>query len=203
MAASRETIARQVLQNLGISTKVTSISNPQTAEEKSIAAVYETERDYVLADFPWPFATEFITLGAPDGDPADPVNTDWTFAYPIPEGYVTLRRLVPPEGRLCDRKIPHRIGRYVDRMVIFTDEIDAVAELTITIIDENLFDSHFIAALAWRIAGRIAPAHTKIKDAVVVCNNAYMFELGRAGVRALAEEQPDAEPESDFTRSRY
>jgi hypothetical protein len=30
-----------------------------------------------------------------------------------------------------------------------------------------------------------------------------MFELGRAGVRALAEEQPDAEPESDFTRSRY
>ncbi len=202
MATTRESIARLALQNIGVSAKIVSISSPASLEEKTIAAIYETTRDYVLSDFPWPFAKEYIELGDVEGDSGDPVNSDWTFAYAIPQGCMTVRRIVPQEGRRSTRKIAFEIGRFSNQRVIFTDEADAVAEITIAIIDENLFDDHFVCAFAWRIAAQIAPALSKIKDAASACYQMYEVEKSRAEVRAENEKQPDPEPDSELIRAR-
>ncbi len=203
MTATKETIARKALLNLGITVKVTSMTTPSTLEEKTIAGVYNTERDYVLGDFPWPFAKEYVELGDVDGSSTDPVNSDWTYAYAIPEGCITVRRLVPQEGRLSKRKIPFERGRHANTEVIFTDEEDAVAEITASISDDSLFDDHFVAAFAWRLAQTIAPSFPKLKDAVALCFQMYQAERDRSQVRSLSEAQPDAPQESKLTSDRY
>jgi len=202
MTTTKESIARLAFSNIGISKVVTSIDTPTTLEEKLIAAIFDATRDYVLTDFPWPFATEFIELGDVDGDTDDPVNTDWVFTYALPEGCMTLRRLVPADGRGADRKIPFRIGRNADVPVIFTDEEDAVAEMTVSITDVTLFDAHFIEALAWRLAYKLAPIVSKDKTLVQTALGMYEREKQLAAVSALNQGQADPPADSSFITSR-
>jgi hypothetical protein len=101
------------LTRLGISRNVI-VSDP----ELTFAALwprvcFHDERDYVLRDFPWAFATAYAQPALAVGSPTMPINNDWVYAYRMPSDSVFARRFVSPMGRCTPfhSEVPFRVGR--------------------------------------------------------------------------------------------
>lgn len=182
--------------------RITDIATGTTNEEKVLRDVYDHARDYVLAGFPWPFATEYVTLGLIEGTSADPVNGDWTFSYAYPAGCLKVRRLVGPERRQPTIPLAFAIGRNDEARVIFSDTEDAVAEITVRVSDEAQFDEMFVDALSWKLAELIAPSLSKIAGIVKTAQESYANALGLSRESSVNESQQSKPIDAEWILDR-
>lgn len=171
--------------------------------ERSLAAnlcdlYFEPARDFVLEDFPWPFATAYGTLALVGEDP----NDDWDFSYRYPSGCLFARRLVTSLGRRDPNPPPFRIASDAQGRLIYTNQETAVLEYTKLVTDTNLWPAVFGMALSWYLAGLIAPGLAKDRKQALAALQVYEVIKRQAEAQQLNEQQQTVEPDSEMIRAR-
>jgi hypothetical protein len=158
-----------------------------TAEAIVAEAFYEITRDQLLAAHPWNFATSTANLARL----AEPPDTDFAFAFHLPEGVVRILSV----GRAgFERGIVYR-----RRGSVIETDADAVTLRYIETPPEEVYPAWFQAALIAALAEAFALPLTE--------STARWGELSRAAERTLArarlidaqEDTPDAVPMDALT----
>src|SRR5690606_25121463 len=99
-------IVNRALARIGSSKQIANVETENSREAISARLVFDDERDYVLRDFPWPFATAYRTLALVSEAP----NGDWGYAYRYPSDCLYVRRIVGALGRRDPDPPPFRVG---------------------------------------------------------------------------------------------
>jgi hypothetical protein len=196
------------LPRVGVSMEIESLTE-KTKFARVCNRLFPLVRDFVLRDFPWPFARRIVALALINNE----TQPGWEFSYDYPDDCVAMRQVVDSAGaRLLGRalfdgledlmfripKIPFQISlnNAGDARVVLTDLVDAYGIYTRQINDPDSFDAGFIDALAWRLAGEIGPTLQAEKSYIGHCFEQYEIYRQRAGAQALNESSPDPEAES-------
>ncbi len=199
--ASETEICNLALSHLNIGKEVANFETEKSEEASSCRRFYDTARDETLRDFPWPFATKFLTLALVATDP----TTEWSYSYRYPTDCSFFRRIL--SGLRNDNRqtrVPYKISQDDVGLLVLTDTRDAVAEFTVKETDPSLYAADFIMAFSLRLAAMIAPRLTG-GDPFKVGERAlrlYQFEIQKARATAENEEQKEEPPESEFIRAR-
>jgi hypothetical protein len=199
---SKTQIVNIALMRMGVSQSVANVDTENSREALSARLIFNDERDFVLRDFPWPFATAYAELGLGSGSATSPANRDWTFAYRYPSDCMFARRLVTENGRNDTNPPPFRLGRDAQGRLIFTNEQDAQLEYTASVTDAGEFDPLFVSMLAWRLAASMAPSLSRLKDMAKTALEMYAVDKSTAQARALNEQQQEQPAESEFISAR-
>lgn len=199
--ASEVQICNLALGHCGVSTPIASLDEA-SKEAQACKLFFEQERDTVLRDFPWPFATRIAALALVEEAP----NSEWAFSYRYPTDCLRLRRVLNPAGRNDSRqsRLSYRLANDTQGTLILTDEAEASIEYTVRISNAGLFSPDFVSALALRLAAMIAPQLTggdpfKLGERAL---RLYILAMGTAQASALNEEQADDAPDAEYIRAR-
>lgn len=103
--ATTQEIVNFALLRLGITRDTAPKAAAQLLSESRFAKIaYLRERDFVLRDFPWPWAKAYADPVLFAGDQNAPFNKDWIFAYKFPADCFYVRRVVNPLERADYRR---------------------------------------------------------------------------------------------------
>lgn len=203
-------IANMALSRIGNSQRIDALTEA-SAQAEQCSLFYEPARDMVLRDYPWAFATGFVSLAQVATNP----DQQYAYAYSMPTDCLFARRIVNdvfpvgywPFPDCIERPRIPRIGFQVingsSGRLIVTSISPASLEYTIKVESPELFDPLFVSALAWKLAAQIAPALAKDAGISQNCEAMYRSEIASAAARMLNEGADDHMPESSFITGRY
>jgi hypothetical protein len=207
MPQSATEICNLAVSHLAISKEIQDLDTEKSKEAQACRRFYETARDKVLRDYPWPFATVIVTLELVTDftQQATPPIPEWAFAYRMPSDCLRDRRILSGL-RTDDRqsRVSYRIVPDGQGLLIYTNMQNAQLEYTQRVTEVGRFMPDFTMALSFLLAAYIAPRVTSV-DQVELRKNTYLMyqvELINARANAANEEQPDEEPDSEFVRER-
>lgn len=213
MTTSVVDICNAALGKLGQDVTITSL-NDQTKAARAFNRVYDRIRDYVLADFPWPFATKTQAL-ALDAQ----VALGWAFRYAYPDDCVDALAVCGESGtRLA---VASAVASYCDDGVwngsvdfevqhgeqstcIVTDLDDAYLVYTSRVEDIGRYPPHFLEALSCRLAIEVAPVIAAEVGMRLGPNleQKYIAAKNRAAVHALNESRGELQPQTPSLAAR-
>jgi hypothetical protein len=199
--ASSTVIANLALSHLGIGVEISNLDTERSQEALACRRFYDIARQSTLRDFPWPFATKFVSPTLIEEDPTD----EWGFSYRYPADCLKIRRIL--SGLRNDNRqsrAPYKVAQDDNGKLFYCDIEDAEIEYTVDEDNEDIFDSDFTMALSLRLAAYIAPRLTagdpfKLGERAM---QLYLFELNTARANSLNEEQVEQDPESEYIRVR-
>jgi hypothetical protein len=200
--ASKTQICNIALVRIGVTKFLTNVETDKSKEASALNLVFDDERDYVLRDFPWPFATSYAQLNLVSGSLETPTSNDWIYAYRYPSDCMFARRITTVLGRAETQPPPFKIGRDSQGRLVYTNQEDAELEYTLGVTDPAEFDSVFDSMLAWKLAKTLAPSASRIKGIIDTCNAEYERDRIKAQVAALNEQQQEQPPESEMIQAR-
>lgn len=159
---------------------------------------YDISREETLEAFDWSFARKRITLSADSEDPPE----SWAYRYQYPV-CLTIRRLAHPSGEDYDPP-PYTIELNDDgtRKTILTDLEDAVAVVTLSVTDPNLFTKHFAKTVARKLAGNIAYALTAKSEVEQTQTQWWTFYIHQAPSQNAREEGQRPVREASWIEAR-
>jgi len=203
MAASDTAIANLALSHLGNKDSLSDIETDTSREAEVCRIFFDTVRDEMLRQFPWPFATKFAELSEVEEEPDPP--DEWGYSYRYPSDCLYIRRIL--SGARNDSRAtrePYKIGVDGTGKLIYTDLESAVVEYTFRNEDPTDYPDDFTMALSYRLASYMAPQLTQgdpfaLRD---FCLKMYALSVSAANAAAFNEEQPDEPPDSEFISSR-
>lgn len=199
--ASKTSIANMALSHLGVGHEIADLDTELSEEAKSIKTFYNTAREFVQSDFPWPFLTRSALLALVEEDPTD----EWAYAYRYPSDAFKIRRIFSPlRNDNRQSRIPYKIYNDASGKLIYTDEPDARIEYSIKLTEEDKWPADFVLAFSYLLASFVVGRLTKgdpfrMKENVLGLYQAY---LQRAEQRSINEEQAEEHPQSEFVRAR-
>jgi hypothetical protein len=177
--ASVVDICNLSLAHLGDSATVSSISPPDgSAQADHCARFYPIARDALLEVLAWNFATRRVALAETANTPPDV----WAYEYSYPGSCIRLLSILPESG---DENAPQTYMQGTDDSggrVIWTNTENAIALYTHAITDTTKFSGLFTTALSYLLASYLAGPITRDAGTKKSMYQAYMTELGRAGV---------------------
>lgn len=199
--ASAVEICNLALSHLGVGKEIANLTTERSEESAACRRFYESARDAVLRDYPWPFTTKISALGLVAADP----NDEWGFSYRYPTDALKLRRI--PSGIRNDNRqsrVPFKLAQDSSGLIIYTDAENAQIEYTARSEDPGLYPADFVMALSFRLAVYIAPRVTggdpfKMGDRA---RTMYQYELQMAQGNATNEEQAEEVPDAELIRAR-
>lgn len=194
-------ICNMALSHLGIGKEIGNVETDDDEEAAAFNRFYETTRDEMLRDFPWPFAMVTTDLGLVEEDP----TTEWAYSYRYPSNSLKLKRIFSGiRNDNIDSRIPYRITRDDGGLLIYTDIEDATMEYIFRETDTGRFPPEFITALSFMMAFKMAPRLTRGDTAKLGTRSfeAAMLWINKAKANASGEEVPEKSPESEFIRAR-
>ena len=214
MATSDVDVCNAALGKLGQDIVIAALSE-QTKHARAFNRVYERVRDYVLADFPWPFAIK-----------ADALSLDaqavlgWTYRYSYPSDCLDALAVCTEDGvRMaraavvggCNDRSAGMDARYDFEVqhgdqgtCIVTDLENAYLIYTSIVEDVGRYSPHFIEALSCRLAIEVAPviaAEVGLRLGPQL-EQKYLAAKSRAGVHALNESRDTLQPTTPSLAAR-
>lgn len=199
--SSNTQIANMALSHLGIGQEIANLESERSEEANAIRAFYDTVRDFVQSDFPWPFLTKSQALALVAEDP----TTEWDFSYRYPSDCLKIRRIFSSlRNDSRQSRIPFLFYHDEIGKLIYTDYEDAVIEYSAKLTTEDMWPADFVLAFSFLLAVYVAPRLTK-GDPFKMREGAlklYQQQLSMAEQRSLNEEQAEQLPESEFVRAR-
>lgn len=141
---------------------------------------YESSRDEVLRDFPWPFARKIQALAL-----TEETIPGWSCAYKLPANCLRARRVF---GRY-DSLAENHFDVYGD--VLVCDLVEAHLEYTGQVSDPVRFDAKFSQALSYKLASELVIvllANTTRKQEFY---SQYQQTLGEAKTAAMRERRQE------------
>ena len=155
----------------------------QSAEAGYLRTFWDSTRRTVLRVHAWNFAVRTVALAA-----LSETSDEWDYVYSLPAKALRVLEIVNVYSKAPESRIPYEIRA----KKVYTDQESAVLKYVEDISDENLFDSEFVDALAYRLAAEIAGPLTQDMS-----RQGRMFELYRllieeakAGDASESEVQP-------------
>src|ERR1019366_340865 len=94
-----------------------------TKEAAACRRFYDLARRKVLRAFPWPFATQFVSLTLVGGMPAQPVTPEWGYSYRLPPDWLRIVRICSGRSRndTQQTRIPYRVMSDNAGGLLYTD----------------------------------------------------------------------------------
>lgn len=199
--ASKTEICNMSLSHIGSSKEIASLTE-RSQEAAACSRFYDVTLKATLRDFPWGFATKYISPALVKENP----TMEWAFAYRYPSDCVKIRRIV--SGSVPDTqqsRIPFAEYQDTGGVLILTNQPNAVIEYTYSADDPARYPSDFTLAFSYRLGAYIAPRVTggDPQNLGAKCLKLYQFEIGAAVLNSLTESQTVLEPDSEFIRARY
>ena len=173
-------ICNLALTHIGIGKQISNVATDQTREAVAIRLVYNDAIQQTLRDFAWPFATRYVQLAVLDGGVRP--NSDWLFKYRQPSDCLFERRLVVSRTDVGDpAPSPFLCSSDDTGGLIFANLANAVLEYTARPkCPHTRGEPLFREAAAWKLAEAIAPALSRMQDAVVACQKGYAEAMAKA-----------------------
>jgi len=138
--ATEVTICNSALVSVGAD-KITSLTDG-TRQARICNEIYESERDALLAEHRWNFAIKRVALAVEDVTPLG-----YTYSYALPSDYLAIVDVLGDD-----------VGPYViEGSSLLTDDSSVELQYVAHVTDPSLWSPTFCAALADRIAKKIAP----------------------------------------------
>lgn len=169
-----------------------------SAEAKLCNQVYDENRQELLRNHPWGFATSEVILATTGETPAN----NWTYEYQYPNDCLAFLNIENTASRILEPP-PHRKGRNANGdTVVWTDENLAVGRYVVDVTNPNNFDVGFKRILSMLIGIDICMPLTGDRqlraDLVQMAEVAFM----QAANADLQETQYEDLPDPDFIRAR-
>ncbi len=177
-------ICNMALNSIGITQKVEDLDDATDHLAVTCKDWYDICRDRSLAAFGWPFSKVRVALALVEtftvtGDP----DGEWRFSYRRPNNCIVARRIVSglrPE----DAPVPFEAGQDGTGGLIFTDQENAVLEMSATLDDPgewpDVFAAYVSADLAVEVAGPLRVPRDKKDGAKADRSNALIRAQGVA-----------------------
>ena len=189
-------ICNLALASIGIGQEISSLDEP-SQEAAKCKLFFANCRDRILADFDWPFARQYYTLGLVAEDP----NADWSYSYRYPATCLRARSIVGATRKDTSR-IPFSLGSDASGKLIYTDEPEAVLRMTAAITDAELFDPLFVSAFAWLLGSRLATGLARDSKIAAEAYRMYLMDIASARAGAQNESGQDEAPDAESIRAR-
>lgn len=173
-------IANMALTRIGIGKQIANIATDQTREAVAVRLVYNDAIQETLRDFAWPFATRYVQLAVLDGGVRP--NSDWLFKYRQPNDCLFERRLVVNRTDVGDpAPSPFLCSSDDTGGLIFANLANAVLEYTARPkCPHTRGEPLFREAAAWKLAELMAPALSRMQEAVQACQKGYAEAMAKA-----------------------
>lgn len=189
------------LSHLGVGYQISNLETERSEEANAIKSFYNTAREFIQSNFPWPFLTKSELLALVEEDPTD----EWNYSYRYPSDCLKVRRIFSPiRNDYRQSRVPYLMYRDDTGKLIYTDQEDARIEYSAELTEEEKWPADFILAFSAILAFYVAPRLTKgdpfkmRKDMLEL----YLSQLRSAEQRSLNEEQAEEVPLSEFQRAR-
>jgi hypothetical protein len=198
--ASIVEICNMAISHLGTGKDIASITE-SSEEARACNRFYETAKDSVMEDYPWPFARTFATLNLIATDPTE----EWSYSYRYPTDCLRINRLQNERSfETRQSRVNYIIGSDTGGRIIYTNEQNAKIEYTRRISTVTLQSASFNLALSFRLAMLVAPRLTKGDPTKIKSDmyRLYQEELDKVRANAVNEEQYNEEVESALIRAR-
>lgn len=188
--------------HLGIAKQIANIDTERSTEALACKTFFEICRDKVLSDAHYGMSRKYITLGLVEENP----NDSWRYSYRYPPTAIKIRQILSGiRLRSNTTEVPYELSSDDAGKLIYTDQEEAIAEITAKITDLNQWPVDLILALSFYIAMMIGPSITggnafgSLSDRLV---KLYDFHMNQAKANAGNEEKQDRIAESEFVRAR-
>lgn len=177
-------VCNMALNRIGITQKVVSLGDVTDHLAVTCNDWYDICRDRVLSAFGWPFAMIRAPLGLVkvftlSTDP----NIEWAYSYRYPITCLIARRIVSGIRPDADA-VPFEVGQDATGRLIFTNQPNAIIEMTATYADPgewpDVLADAVSAALAIELAGPLRVASDKKGTAKADYANALLRAQGAA-----------------------
>lgn len=166
--AANVTAVNLALISIGAPT-IVNLATDQTRSAQVARMIFEQELRACLRDFPWPFATAYVTPTLVAGTSTVGVNGDWQYSYRVPADLVFARRLVGQARRGYEANPqPFKLANDATGGLLYTDQANTTANPVILEYTARIeaavsrADALFVDALAWRLAWKFAPSLAQI-----------------------------------------
>ena len=193
-------ICNLALAHLGDHGSITSIAPPDGSAQSILCdRYYPLARDALLELRPWSFAEKSV---APEA--VTSARSEWQYAYLPPADRLKTFAVGPPgfsAEYLMSRTNPASVGvpfkealDATDRLLIYTNQQDAVIRYNKRVTDADLFTSQFKVALTYKLAAMLAgPLVKGIEGAKLaeMLENKALAEMGMAAASDGDQEQID------------
>lgn len=179
-----------------------------SVEARRASALYDTCRDTLLRDYPWKFA--IVEAALTEDTTLDLTEDRFGHAYKLPAKCLRILRInfgasgVYISASLVSSEQPFevRFETASGELRLYTDAETARIRYIYQVADAGLYDSTFVEALAWRLAGQLAPALTGKADLVPLLEAKFTDSLNQAKLKN-ALEQYEFPSTSDLSQASH
>jgi hypothetical protein len=186
-------VVNQALDHIGQNRALTNLSTDTTPSGVAVRLHLGPAIEATLRRYSWPFANRYATLELVDGSEETAVNSDWQYAYRVPDGMVRALRIVKVGGKRAHDPEPIPFRHEQDSLggLIYTDYPDAELEYTIRgTCPAQQGDVFFRAALAWTLSSMLVPSLSKNERTIEFCLAMAGAAIDEAKAGVANEEVP-------------
>lgn len=215
-------IYNMALGHIGVTEEVASLTEKSKARE-TCSRYYDQAVQYVLRDFPWPFAYRTVQLAEVSGA----TSPGWTYVYRYPTDCLQARQVTNASGTRLrwygtvsnpairatadgyqsfnwfPPQIPFQISSDDAGRLILSDEPEAYLVYTANITDTSLFDPMFTNLVSRYLAFLIFPSMRGSERDPAPLFSIYMTERSAAQAVAFNEHEDDPPRQSPSISVRY
>lgn len=169
-------ICNLALNHIGVR-NITSMAELSEAARRC-TLVYEPAVEAVLREHSWNFATKVVALALISGETVP----GWDYLYTYPANCLNPIKVYDEENARTTTPFEFRVLQAPTGNVkaIATNVEDAYCEYVAKITDETMFDTSFVEALAYKLAGQLAQPLTKNTQLGVNMLNIYNQTINKA-----------------------
>ncbi len=189
--------------HLGTSKEISNIdASSETSEEaRTLRVFWDLAREKCLTGFAWPFAKKVQALSLIEEDPTD----EWGYSYAYPSDAASINKI--QSGLEIDTRssvIPYDVANNGDTKLIYTNEVDAVAEYTLNLTSTAAYTSEFVEALSYLLASYSAMklARSNQEKMKSQLYSLYKLSLDQAKSNSINETQSVFPVEADIISGR-
>lgn len=179
-------IYNMALGHLGKQPNVSSVSE-SSKEAEQCAIFYPQALKATLRAHDWKFARKRTALASLGNPPST-----WDYEYAYPNNCVSVRHVIADDATTENdaNYQSFEVANNDTRLVIYSDQEDAVAVYTGYVTDPNLFDPLFVNALSWHLAFYLAGPLTRKTDLQQTAYAAFESIVSRAQAADQNERKP-------------
>lgn len=176
-----------------------SAPDEQSKPARTVAAVWDEVRKFVLSKNEWTFARRGISLAARPATAANPV-IGYDYAFPLPVDYRRLIQIIEPIA--CRSRYLVAADAAGKREILVNTAGPLVIRYIRDVEDPALwsdgFTEAFVFRLAWQICDRLSGDKARKRDA----GDQFRMALRQAGGANAKEDPPRELDRGDWVRSR-
>lgn len=204
MASSEAAICNLALLRIGVTATIDALTD-DTSEARACNLLYAHNRERLLCEAPWRFATRRAELSAL----ADVTRNGWEYAYSLPEDCLLARevwsglRTAPLLGR-----VPFVVEGDASTGRILLCDLESTEDEPVELLYTALvqptvwYPAHFVEILAWSMAADLAMALSVKESLAARARQMYEASLSRAIALEMNHADPDPQLDSELITVR-